>query len=94
MVKALVPFINKTLNEHLATRLDSLNRKVNDLEAINMDLKQDVTKQRQCIDELEAFTLSDNLVIRGLQELTAAERATGSVDRSAFSLAHSSHSVE
>ena len=86
--------LNKTLDEHLATRLASLNKKVNDLEAVNMDLKQEVTKQRQRIDELVTFTRSVNLVIRGLQELTAAERATGSMDRSTTSLAHSSHSVE
>ena len=66
MARALAPFINKRLDEHLATRLDSLNTKVNDLEAVNMDSKQEVTKQRQRIDELEAFTGSDNLVIRGL----------------------------
>ena len=57
MARALAPFINKTLDEHLATRLDSLNTKVNELEAANMDLKQEVTKQRQRIDKLEVLLI-------------------------------------
>jgi len=53
-----------------------------------------VIKQNQRIDELEAFSRSDNLIIRGLPELSAAERATTSADLSSVSLLDTSKSVE
>ena len=94
LARALAPMINKTLDEHLATRLNGLNKKVDSLEAVNNDLKKELNKQQERLDELEAFTRSDNLVIRGLVEQTAAERATGSMHSTASSHVDLSRSVE
>lgn len=80
LAKALAPFITKTLDAYIATRLDGLSAQLDELKAVNSDLQTEVTKQNHRIDELEAFSRSDNLIIRGLPELSAAERATDSAD--------------
>ena len=46
-----------------------------DLQRENTHLRQQIVEHAQRLEELESFTKSDNLIIRGLPESPAAERA-------------------
>jgi hypothetical protein len=89
--KALSPSIALSIDEVLGKRLEGLVTSVRDLKGEvtrlnkqcdevhkeNTTLKQQIIIQDRRLDDLETYSRSDNLIIRGLPEQSAAERATG-----------------
>ena len=94
LAKALAPFINKTLDKYITTRLNGMASEIEGLKAVNADLKNEVLSRSQRIEDLQAYSMSENLIICGVPERTAAERATGSIDSSAIQFTDSNESVE
>jgi hypothetical protein len=90
LAKALSPFIALSIDEALGKKLDGLTSAVRDLKqdnirlakqcetlaAENVNLNKLVSVQSQRIDDLECYSRSENLIIRGLPEGSAAERAS------------------
>ena len=87
--KAMTP-LTQALEQSLTKRLDAmattlrmmreetgrLTEQCNILAAENIDLKRRVENSELRVDELERYSRCDNLIIRGLPESTAAERAS------------------
>lgn len=93
LAKALTPFLTLSINEILDKKLEGLTAAVRDLKGANTRLTQQcesvakenaslkklVSDQSYRIDDLESYSRSENLVIRGLPEKSAAEMATASM---------------
>ena len=73
-----------------------LNGKCEGLIAENLRLTKSVEEQKKRLDDMDAYSRSDNLIIRGLPERRAAERASASpsLDDGASALKEGSGSVE
>jgi hypothetical protein len=94
LVTALTPLFTSMTNV-LDKRIDSLLAAINELKldnnslrvqndsikAENICLKKQLSDQCDRIDELEIYSRSDNLIIKGLPEKTYAERGAGSLSR-------------
>jgi hypothetical protein len=90
LAKALSPFITLSIDEALGKRLEGLMSTVKDMKGDiarltkqhddvsreNAVLKKTIGEHERRMDDLESYSRSDNLIIRGLPEATAAERAT------------------
>ena len=109
LAKALAPVLSLSIAEILDKKLEGLTAAVKDLKTANArlvgqcdniaqenaSLKKLVTDQSRRIDDLESYSRSENLIIRGLPEQSAAERATGAaVIDDNTSLMDSNKSVE
>jgi len=68
------------LKKWMDEKLDVLDKRVAAIERDSSikDLRAENFSLQNRVDELEAFSRSDNLIIRGLPEVTYAERAAGS----------------
>jgi hypothetical protein len=91
LAKALAPFIALAIDESLNKKLDGLTATVRELKTENTrlakqcegvakeneDLKKLVNDHGQRLDAVESYSRRDNLIIRGLPEMSSAERATG-----------------
>lgn len=92
--KALAPFISLSIEESLKTKLTVFETSIRDLKTENArlndkcvtvekeysNIKKLVDSQARRIDDLEIYSRSDNLIIRGLPEQSLAERATGATN--------------
>jgi hypothetical protein len=90
LAKALSPYIALSIDEAMGKRLEQLTSTVKGVQAENVRLgrrldeaaaettrlKETIVSQAVRLDELESYSRSDNIIIRGLPEDTAAERAT------------------
>ena len=90
LARALSPFIQLSIDEALAKRLKGftksvkdvktensrLSKRVDDLSADNAVLRKELTVNSQRMEDVDAYSRSDNLIIKGLSETSAAERAT------------------
>lgn len=90
LAKALSPFIALTIDEAVGRRMDQLAAAIKDVKADNVRLgrrleeaaaettrlQRTVMEQSERLEDLESYSRSDNLIIRGLPENSAAERAT------------------
>ena len=100
LAKALSPFIALSIDEALGKKLDGLSAAVRNLtnentrlskhcesiSAENLALKKEISDLGRRTDDLECYSRSENLIIRGLPEKSAAELATNAPsidDRSA-----------
>jgi len=73
----------------------ALHKQSVELRGENDSLKKLVGEKSSCIDYLECFTRSDNLIIRGLSEQTSAERSTVSATMTdSLAVSDSHQSVE
>lgn len=91
LAKALSPFIALSVDEAIGKRLEGLVTSVRELKGevtrlhkqcdetakVNEGLQKKLLEQERRIDDLECYSRSDNLVIRGLPEQSSAERASG-----------------
>ena len=94
IAKALAPFVNKTVGDTLATGLQDLIADIAQLKDENSQLRARIMDQDLRIDELEAYSRSDNLIVRGLPEQSSAERASASGGTHTVSHLGSVQSVE
>jgi len=76
IAKALAPFVRKTVGDVLSTKLEGLISDLPRLKDENTPLRARILDQDLRIDELEAYSRSDNLIVRGLPENSMAERAS------------------
>src|SRR5882757_6643202 len=76
IAKALAPFISSAIDKCLTDRLSSLLGHMDELRAENDSLRKELADQNTRLDDLEAYSRSDNLIIRGLPEKSVAERAS------------------
>jgi hypothetical protein len=90
LAKVLGPFLSLSIDEAVGKRLDQLantlrevkaensriSRKLDETAAENDQLKKTLIEQTMRIDDLECYSRSDNIIIRGLPEGSLAERAT------------------
>ena len=88
--KALSPLISLTVQEAVNKQLEGLSANLRDLKADNVRLKNQceaiagentrllktVDEHRRRLDDIEAYSRSDNIIIRGLPEKSFAERAS------------------
>ena len=96
LAAALSPLITTSIDAAIDKKIGELLTAVRDLKRENNDLRKKqvedgqkinvlvklVDEQAIRLDNLENYSRSDNLVIRGLPEATFAERATASTDTS------------
>jgi hypothetical protein len=108
LAKALSPFITLSIDEALGKRLEGLTSSLRDMKGEvnrvnkhcdevakeNAALKKVVEEQDRRLEELECYSRSDNLIIRGLPEQSTAERATGTALADNPSMFDSHQSVE
>jgi len=94
IAKALAPFITTAFDKCLTDRLSSLLTHVDELRAENVKLNKELLQQSQRIDDLEAYSRSENLIIRGLPEASVAERSSATLGSSSISHADTCKSVE
>ena len=94
MAKALAPFISLSVSEAMDKKLANLMLTVRDLKADNVrltgicndistenvNLRKVLADQEKRIDDLECYSRSENLIIKGLSESSAAERSTAATD--------------
>ena len=109
--RALSPLISLSIEEGLKKHLEGLTTAVRELKSDNVRLKgqievvskentrlsKSIEDQGRRLDELESYSRSDNLIIRGLAERSAAEISTGAPaldDASGSTLRDSHGSVE
>ena len=92
LAKALSPFISLSIDESLGKKLEGLSASIRDLKGentrltkrcdesdlVNAQLRNQLAEQRQRLDDLDAYSRSDNLIIRGLPENSVAEIASAS----------------
>jgi hypothetical protein len=100
VANALNPLLSVAIESALEKRLDVFNSTLRQIKADmgrlsteNAELKKQVSASNQRIDELERYSRSENLIIRGLPELSAAERASASPssqDSSSLRVSHQS----
>ena len=90
LAKVLAPFITLSIDEAMGKRIDQLttmlkevktdnrrlSQRIDEMATENTQLKSTITEQSLRLDELENYSRSDNIIIRGLPEQSAAERAT------------------
>ena len=81
--KALSPLITLSVQEAVKKHLEGLSSTVRELKADNTRLTEENAKMQKIIQEhstrlndIEAYSRVDNLIIRGLPEKTVAERAS------------------
>lgn len=93
LAKALSPFITLTIDEAIGKRLESLSAAVTSLKTENSfltkslsevkeenaSLKQKLTQQDTRINDMETYSRCENVIIRGLPEKSASERASAAV---------------
>jgi len=91
LARALAPQISLSIEESLRSKLKAFESSIRDLKVENTRfgnkcdsivkendvLTKIVNAQSRRIDDLETYSRCDNLIIRGLPERSAAERATG-----------------
>lgn len=86
---ALAPIIAR----EVSTALTAVQNKIAELESDNQRLRDQVMEQGGRLEELEIYSRSHDLVIRGLPESSYSEVATASVQDSASQSAESHSSV-
>lgn len=108
--KALAPLITLSVEEGLKKQLEGVTTAIRELKTENTRLRgqcegltkenarlsKTVDEHQKRLDDIDAYTRSDNLIFRGLPERTAAERASAapSLDDATSSLKEGSGSVE
>ena len=108
--KALAPLITLSVEEGLKKQLEGVTSAIRELKTENTRLRgqceglakenarlsKSADEHRKRLDDMDAYTRSDNLIIRGLPERTAAERASAApaLDDATSSLKEGSGSVE
>lgn len=78
IANALAPFLTKILSDIINNKFLELSTRVDALEAETSKLQGVVQEQARRIEGMEAYSRTDQLVIRGLPEVTYAERASAS----------------
>ena len=76
IAKALAPFVSKTVSDALSKSLEGLTTDIAQLKDENKQLRVQILDQGQQIDALEAYSRSDNLVVRGMPEHLSDERVS------------------
>ena len=109
LAKALSPFIKKSIDEGLESRLATLQNSVQDvkqaneklqslvngLAKANTALQQQVAAQAARVNALETYSRIDNLIFKGLPDKSYAEKGvSAAADADASLLADSHASVE
>ena len=88
IAKALAPFITTAIDKCLTDKLGHLLGRMDELRTENVQLRKELSQQNQRLDDLEAYSRSDNLIIRGLPEISMAERASVSLEGQSASISH------
>ena len=102
LAKALAPLIKLTIEETVNKRFADLSSTIGEIKKENGVLVERTTRLsavnrdlNERLDALEAYSRGDNLIIRGLFEQSAAERATSSPSRQDRTVLNEGHrSVE
>ena len=81
--KALAPFLTKIISDALDVKFDALNAQMTEMDSEITHLKSVVQAQAKMIDDMDAYSRLDQLVVRGLPERSFAEAASGEASSSA-----------
>src|ERR1043165_7122346 len=108
LAKALSPVITLAIGEVLGKRLEGMATTIHDMKGEiscltkqceeltkdNVSLRKTVGEQNIRVDELERYSRTDNIIIRGLPEQSSAERASAIAVGDNLSTMESNLSVE